>query len=1066
MSEWLSDISANKIRNTYFSDINNSGRALDISGNVVIRNENSLQFENPKIGTYIGTDISSNSLDGSCNIVIGKEILHERLKQWELGSIISDNSWNSIAYGDGKFVVVGDLSSNGIIYSDNSGNTWNKFNGYNFASYLTAIKKVTFKRKTSNGKKFGFNEIQLWMNNINIALSENGGVFDINTVSEEEAGYLQDNYLLHIQNDVSSNYVSASTNVDTDIVTLTLNPARRFNDVQSIVIYNVKNNTNGIEFDNIDNSGVFMEIFDEADRLVYSYELNENVDHYRFNGLTAYNDYVGYDSTTNVITDTNNEYDITFNKIRIKKIGYNNSDFTINSIQVWNKAPVNPLAISNDNNDFFFNKIVISPAFLSDYTALQISSVNPIFIYTQDNNGINSVIGDNNDDFSITSSNGTLILRTKNSQLINYSNVQTILLNNLNQNYTSLQSGFILTETKFEFFNESSIGNDVALQLETDFTFNDSGISIRDNYNNNDGISETILNTFSNDGIDVDNNFFTINNYFRLDGPKFNTLFYDGMSPFFSGTSPDVGRILLESKNLINIAVYDNTYNFSNVNSSVNISNYVDINLNSTLSIMNDLKSIIIYTTDGSNNYTESELDASMSTMKGVSLQLLHDNEKKYEYLISDTSNNNIDISFNNYAIYKINGNSNNTNETLDVTTGNGESFYDLASIVGKQRIINDNNTFNINPISTVSKEDTTANEFDLWEPLKSVAYGNEQFIAVGERVILRAKSDDIANWNGTAFDIVNGGLLEDWKNISFEDNKFMVVANNKNPRVNNNNYNDLVTDWSIINNSGNSIISDNSWNSVAYGIDHYVVVSNNTTSNNNIAVYNINTNTWNDLIDNNPYNSIVFENGTFVAVGANGVISYSTDATTWTQSYYLSNTNWTSVRYLNNYFIAIANSGTTRIVFSFDGINWTVSNSLLSDWNDLTYGENLYMIVANSNNERLLLNTGTTINTVAIGNHSSSEYNNCVAIGNNSMNTGENEIMLGSNHTVLIPGNLGIGTSSPVCKLEINSNDAIKVPTGTIAERPSVAENGMIRYNTDSNKFEGYANGSWVELH
>ena len=154
MSEWLSDISANKIKNTYFSDINNSGRALDISGNVVIRSENSLQFENPKFGTYIGRDISSNSLDGSCNIVIGKEILHERLKQWELGSIISDNSWNSIAYGDGKFVVVGDLSNNGIIYSDNSGNTWQTDFTYNFSSYLTAIKKVTFKRKTTNGKKF------------------------------------------------------------------------------------------------------------------------------------------------------------------------------------------------------------------------------------------------------------------------------------------------------------------------------------------------------------------------------------------------------------------------------------------------------------------------------------------------------------------------------------------------------------------------------------------------------------------------------------------------------------------------------------------------------------------------------------------------------------------------------------------------------------------------------------------------------------------------------------------------------------------------------------------------
>ena len=231
---------------------------------------------------------------------------------------------------------MGDLSNNGIIYSDNSGNTWQTDFTYNFSSYLTAIKKVTFKRKTTNGKNFGFNEIQLWMENINIALSENGGVFDINTGSQEEAGYLQDNYLLHIQNDVSSNYVSASTNVDEDVITLTLNPARRFRDVQAVVLYNVKNNTNGIEFDNIDNSGVIMEIFDEADRLVYSYELNENVDHYRFNGLTPYNDYVGYDSSSNIITDTNNDYDISFNKIRLEKVGYNTDNFYINSVQAEN----------------------------------------------------------------------------------------------------------------------------------------------------------------------------------------------------------------------------------------------------------------------------------------------------------------------------------------------------------------------------------------------------------------------------------------------------------------------------------------------------------------------------------------------------------------------------------------------------------------------------------------------------------------------------------------------------------------------------------------------------------
>ena len=42
------------------------------------------------------------------------------------------------------------------------------------------------------------------------------------------------------------------------------------------------------------------------------------------------------------------------------------------------------------------------------------------------------------------------------------------------------------------------------------------------------------------------------------------------------------------------------------------------------------------------------------------------------------------------------------------------------------------------------------------------------------------------------------------------------------------------------------------------------------------------------------------------------------------------------------------------------------------------------------------------------------------------------------------------------------NSTGAITVPNGTTAQRPAVPINGMIRYNTTTARFEGYANG-WV---
>lgn len=55
------------------------------------------------------------------------------------------------------------------------------------------------------------------------------------------------------------------------------------------------------------------------------------------------------------------------------------------------------------------------------------------------------------------------------------------------------------------------------------------------------------------------------------------------------------------------------------------------------------------------------------------------------------------------------------------------------------------------------------------------------------------------------------------------------------------------------------------------------------------------------------------------------------------------------------------------------------------------------------------------------------------------------------------VDGNVGIGTTSPAVSLDISDTDAVALPAGTTAQRPSSPAAGMFRYNTDDDQFEGY---------
>jgi len=59
----------------------------------------------------------------------------------------------------------------------------------------------------------------------------------------------------------------------------------------------------------------------------------------------------------------------------------------------------------------------------------------------------------------------------------------------------------------------------------------------------------------------------------------------------------------------------------------------------------------------------------------------------------------------------------------------------------------------------------------------------------------------------------------------------------------------------------------------------------------------------------------------------------------------------------------------------------------------------------------------------------------------------------------------IGIGTASPATTLHVSATDALRLPSGTTAQRTGSPANGDIRYNSTLATIEGYSGGAWANL-
>ena len=59
----------------------------------------------------------------------------------------------------------------------------------------------------------------------------------------------------------------------------------------------------------------------------------------------------------------------------------------------------------------------------------------------------------------------------------------------------------------------------------------------------------------------------------------------------------------------------------------------------------------------------------------------------------------------------------------------------------------------------------------------------------------------------------------------------------------------------------------------------------------------------------------------------------------------------------------------------------------------------------------------------------------------------------------------VGIGTASPATTLHISATDAVRIASGTTAQRPGSPAHGDLRYNSTLSTIEGYSNSAWANL-
>ena len=113
-----------------------------------------------------------------------------------------------------------------------------------------------------------------------------------------------------------------------------------------------------------------------------------------------------------------------------------------------------------------------------------------------------------------------------------------------------------------------------------------------------------------------------------------------------------------------------------------------------------------------------------------------------------------------------------------------------------------------------------------------------------------------------------------------------------------------------------------------------------------------------------NVWRAVTYGNGLFVAVAATGTnrVMTSPDGATWTARAATEANAWIEVTYGDGLFVAVAQSGTNRVMTSPDGITWTPRSATEANtWRSVTYGDGRFVAVAANGTNRVMTSDATS---------------------------------------------------------------------------------------------------------